>query len=133
MQRRNPDSRRRGAAVAELAICLPVIVLLVFASLEGANMLYLRQAVVQAAYEAAKEAAKANGGQTTAQQKASDMLSARSITLGSVAFNPSNVDSLLPGTPFTVSVSVAGDQKSITSIGPFNNLTITAQSTMLKE
>jgi Flp pilus assembly protein TadG len=45
-------NRRSGAAVVELAVCMPLIVLLTFASLEGANMLFMRQAAVQAAYEA---------------------------------------------------------------------------------
>ncbi len=40
-------SNRRAVAMVELAVCMPVIVLVVFASLEGANMLFVRQATVQ--------------------------------------------------------------------------------------
>lgn len=131
--RRSNRGSRKGAAVVELAICLPVIVLLVFASLEGANMLFLRQAVVQSTYEAAKAAAKSTGSQARGQALANQILSARNIVPQSVTFNPANVDSLTAGTPFTVTVAVAGDSRSITGVGPFNGLTIQAQATMLKE
>lgn len=124
---------RRAAAVVELAICLPVVVLLTFGALEGANMLFLRQAVVQSAYEAGKIAAKSNGGEAKGRQLALDVLSSRDITATEIRFNPTNVDSLAPGTPFTVTVSVAGDQKSITNIGPFGGLSIESSTTMHKE
>lgn len=130
---RGVGSRRRGAAVVELALCLPVIALLVFGALEGANMLFLRQALIQSAYEAAKATAKSTGSQANGQQLAQDVLTARSITPSAITFNPANVDALTPGTPFTVTVTADGDQKSIVQIGPFNGLSISAQATMLKE
>ncbi len=55
------DFRRRGAAIVELAVCLPVIALIVFASLEGANMLFVRQATVQAAMKQQSRAADETG------------------------------------------------------------------------
>ncbi|MEM8733553.1 MAG: TadE/TadG family type IV pilus assembly protein [Planctomycetota bacterium] len=130
---RNRKRTRRGAAVVELAVCMPLIALLVFASLEGANMLFLRQAVVQSAYEAAKVAARADGSQARAQRLANDILASRNINPSQISFSPSNVDSLDAGTIFTVTVSAAGDQKSITTIGPFGGLNIEAQATMHKE
>lgn len=125
--------QRRGAACAELAVCLPVIVLLVFASLEGANMLFLRQAVVQSAYECAKASAKSNGSQQTGRQLATQVMAARNVANPTITFAPANVDDLDAGTPFTVTVSVPGDSRSVTNIGPFNGLTIQAQATMQKE
>lgn len=123
---------RRGTAVVELAVCLPVMTLLTFAALEGANMLFLKQATVQSAYEAAKAAAKRSGSQAQGQQLARDVLTSRNITPQRIAFS-ANVDALDPGTEFTVTVSVAGDQKRIVNIGPFGGLTIQSQATMVKE
>ncbi|MEO8268408.1 MAG: TadE family protein [Aureliella sp.] len=123
----------RGTAVVELAVCLPVIVLLVFASLEGANMLFLRQAVIQSAYETAKSVAKTNGVQSRAVTLGEQVLFSRGIVTPTIIFNPANVTVLAPGTPFSVSVSVPGDSRSITGFGPFNGLTIRAQATMVKE
>lgn len=130
-----PSSRdnKRGTAVVELAVCLPLIVLLVFASLEGANMLFLRQAVVQSAYETAKSVAKTNGVQSRAVTLGEQVLSSRGVVTPTIVFDPSNVQALAPGTPFTVSVSVPGDSRSITGFGPFNGLTIRARAAMVKE
>ncbi len=132
--RRPADRRSRsGAAVVELAICLPLIVLLVFASLEGANMLFVRQAVVQSAYEAAKAAAKSNGSQNRGRTLAQQILTARNVTASAIEFTPTDVDNLPPGSRFSVRVAVPGDSRSITGIGPFNGLSIEAQATMQKE
>lgn len=127
-----PRKSRRGAAVTELAVCLPVIALLVFGALEGANMLFLRQAAIQCAYETAKAAAKRSGSQAEGQQLGQDVLTSRNIVPTAIQFS-ANADALPAGTPFTVTVSVAGDQKSIVDIGPFNGLNITARATMVKE
>ncbi len=114
-------------------MCLPLLVLLTFASLEGANMLFLRQAVVQSAYEAAKAAAKSTGGEIQATELAEQVLAARRIAQSTITFDPANVDDLDPGTPFTVTIVAPGDQRSVTGMGPFNGLNITASATMLRE
>ncbi len=125
--------RRRAAAAVELAICMPVIMLLGFASLEGASMLFVREAAIQAAYEAAKGSAKPTGSQALGVTRAKEILSARKLQASSITFDPVNVDDLTPGTPFTVEVSIPGDSRSVTGIGPFKGLNIQAQITMLKE
>ena len=124
---------RTGGAVVELAICLPLIILLVFAALEGANMLFLRQAAVQACYEAAKEAAKSNGSEANARQLAQQILDARRATNATIRFTPANTDNLPEGRPFTVSVEVPGASRSITGIGPFQGIIVSADATMQKE
>ncbi len=124
---------RRGAALTEFAVCLPVIILLVFASLEGANMLFMRQAVVQSAYETVKAAAKSRGNATDAELVGRQVLTARRLTPQSITINPRNVDSLAAGTPIQVTVNVNGDAKSIIGFGPFRGLVIEAQATMFKE
>jgi len=44
-------ARRRGTSTVELAVCLPVIFLLSMGAMEGASLIFLRQAMVQSAYE----------------------------------------------------------------------------------
>ena len=47
---------RKGAAVVEFAVCLPVVVLIVLGSIEAASLLFLKQTLVQASYEGVKVA-----------------------------------------------------------------------------
>ncbi|MGD9632583.1 MAG: TadE/TadG family type IV pilus assembly protein, partial [Pirellulales bacterium] len=42
---------RRGAAAAELALCLPLIVFLLLASLEACSMIFLDHSLTIASYE----------------------------------------------------------------------------------
>ena len=112
---------------------MPLLVLLIFASLEGANMLFMRQAVVQAAYESVKSAVKTHGGVAAGTQLGEEVLAARNIPLESLEFQPPDVAAAAPGTPITVTLTVNGDSRSVIGIGPFKSLKITAQATMLKE
>lgn len=124
---------RKGAAVVELAVCLPLIVLLTFASLEGANMLFMRQAAVQAAYEAAKSAAKSTGTLASATTIGQEVLTSRNLVVDSMTFNPTNVETVAKGTPIVVTVTLRGDSRSVVGIAPFRGLLIEAQATMMKE
>ena len=128
-----PSPTRSGAAIVELAVCLPFLALMIFASLEGANMLFVRQALVQSAYETSKASARVRTTQAQAEVIGRQVLAARRIDNPTFTFTPADVDALAPGTSFTVSVSAPGDSRSITGIGPFNGLTIQAQATMNKE
>lgn len=96
-------------------------------------MLFLRQAVVQSAYETAKSVAKTNGVQANAVTLGEQVLTSRGVVAPTIVFNPADVQGLAPGTPFSVTVSVPGDSRSITAIGPFNSLTISARAAMVKE
>lgn len=49
--------RRRGAASVELAVCLPVILLIVFGAIETCSIVFLQQNLQLIAYEAARVAA----------------------------------------------------------------------------
>ena len=126
-------SRRRGAATVELAVCLPVIFLLSMGAMEGASLIFLRQAMVQSAYETVKEAVRTDGSQAQGLVLGEQVLSFRGVTGQSITFEPSNVDQLDPGTPVTVTVSAPGDSNSVFPFGPFQNREISVQATMLKE
>ena len=54
--RRSRSESHRGTALAEIAVCLPIIVLLAFASIEACTMIYLKQSLTIAAYEGGRTA-----------------------------------------------------------------------------
>jgi Flp pilus assembly protein TadG len=126
-------SKRLGAAMVELAVCMPVIVLVVFASLEGANMLFVRQATVQAAYEATKLASRRDGTRVQAERLATEVLAARRINSPSITFVTGDPQATLSGSDVTVRVSVNSDQRLITGFRIFSGRQIEAVATMQKE
>lgn len=130
---RHNGARRRGTATVELAVCLPLLFILSMGAMEGASLIFLRQALVQSAYETVKESVRTNGSQAEGLVRGQQTLSFRTINSPTITFSPANVDNLAPGTPVTVTVSAPGDSNSVFPFGPFQNQTITVQATMLKE
>lgn len=137
MSRTKPSKRnnigcRAGAAAVELAVCLPVILLLVFCSLEGTNKIYLRQCAVESAYETARTFAK-SGDEVKAVTVGTQVLNARNITKFQIRFSPNNISALNTGDQFKVSISIPGSERSTVDIAPFKKMTIVAEASMLKE
>ena len=125
--------RRLGNATVELAVCLPVLVLIVFGSLQASSMYFLRQAMVQSAYEVVKEAARADGSQALARERSEQTLAFRNITGETISFFPDNSEAVERGTPITVTVSAPGDENSVLPFGVFGGRTVSASATMNKE
>lgn len=130
---KNRHANRRGAATIELAVCLPVIFLLSLGAMEGSSLIFLRQALVQSAYETVKESVRTNGTEAAGRVRGEQVLSFRNIKDFSITLSPSNIDGLEPGTPVTVTVSAPGDSNTVFPFGPFKNQLITVQATMIKE
>ena len=92
-------AQRRGTATVELAVCLPLLFILSMGAMEGASLIFLRQALIQSAYETVKESVRTNGSQAEGLVRGEQTLSFRNIDSPSITFSPTNVDSLDPGTP----------------------------------
>lgn len=125
--------RRRGAAVVEFAVCLPVIVLIVFGGIEAANLLFLRQTLVQAAFEGVKTGVKNNGTDEAVTASVQSVTDGRNLENVSITLTPSNVETLERGEFFEVTVSAPGDDNSLFPFGPFAGRNVIATAVMVKE
>ena len=124
---------RRGAAVVELAVCLPAIFLIAFGAIEATSMAFMRQALVQSAYEAAKESVRRGGNQADGLTLAQQVLASRDIQGAQISFNPGNVDAAARGTQVVVNVVASVDDNTVFPFGPFAGKSIEVQATMIKE
>ncbi|MEM9410182.1 MAG: hypothetical protein AAGA30_03660 [Planctomycetota bacterium] len=124
----------RGAvATIELAVCLPIMAVIVFAPLAATSTIFLRAAAVQSAYEVVREAVKVDGDLDVARARGASVLTFRNITPVSIDITPANVGDQAPGTPITVTVAVQTEGNGVFAFGPFGNRTIEVQSVMMKE
>ena len=126
-------SLRRGVATVEFAVCLPVIVLVVLGSIEAASMLFLRQAMIQSAYEGAKVAILRNAENADAISAAQAVIQGRQLDGVSISFDPPNIADAIPGDTIRVTASAPGDANSFIPFGPFRNNTVAAAAVMVKE
>lgn len=132
-QNTNCASRRRGVAAVELALCLPVLLLLFFGALECCNMAFLNQTLSVASYEGARHAIQYNSTNQSAQEHTQVILTARNVNGATISFDPPDVSTVPAGTWITVSVSAQCNENSGTPLKFFNGRTITTTSTMVKE
>ncbi|MFG0265013.1 MAG: TadE/TadG family type IV pilus assembly protein [Rhodopirellula sp. JB055] len=88
---RNVPSRRTrgsrsGVATVEFAVCLPILILLVFGSIEASSMIFLKQSLNVAAYESTREAIRDGRSNADAEARARAVLDSRGIVGYQITF-----------------------------------------------
>ncbi len=130
---RKTKKKRRGTATAELAVCLPAIVLIVFASIECCNMIFLKQALTVATYESARVMIRPKDSQSLALSTAQSLLANRNINDETITFTPLDTDNQPRGTLLKITASAPCSSNSITPQWFFGGNTMSVTTTMVKE
>ncbi len=125
--------KRRGVAAAELAVCLPVVVLLVIASIEACSALFLKQSLTVAAYEGVRTALEQGATTATVQASCDQILADRNIRGATVSIKPSNIASLNPGDFIDVTVSAPCASNSLVPTTFYRGRTLSATASMMIE
>ena len=131
--KRHCNRNRKGAAVVEFAVCLPLILLVMLGSIEAANMMFLRQALVQSSYEGAKAAIKNDVDNATVEEIASLVAAGRRLENFSVRTIPADITSVAPGEMIRVISSAPVDSNSFITGTVFRSFDIEATAVMVKE
>ncbi|PQO36548.1 TadE/TadG family type IV pilus assembly protein [Blastopirellula marina] len=131
MRKKTNRRSRRGMAVTELAICLPVVVLILMAAIQGAEMMFLKQSVAIAAYEGCRAALKPNSTANSAATAAAAVLDDRHIH--NAVIDSSNFTKAPTGHDVTISITVPVAENSTLQGWMFSPPTITSSVTMMKE
>jgi Flp pilus assembly protein TadG len=100
-----PGEPRRGAALVELAVCLPTLVFVMLMAMEAADVIFLKQSLHVAAYEAARTAIKPDSTTTLAEDAAEQILNNRQVSGYLIDFTPNDVSGVTRGEIITVTVS----------------------------
>ncbi len=135
-RRRNLAARRQrraGVAATELAVCMPVIVLIVLATIEACAMIFLQQSLSIAAYEGAR-VALAPGAQTSnVTYQCQQILEDRDVAAATINVTPSDIPGAAAGTWINVVASAPFAKNSLVGGWLFSNKTLTASVQMVKE
>ncbi len=94
--------RRRGSAMVEMGICLPVVLLIVFSAIELADGVFLKQSLAVGAYEAARVVTRPGGIHSAGIQRGQEILTARGVTQFQVTISPNVQANTERGTPISV-------------------------------
>ncbi|NND98378.1 MAG: pilus assembly protein [Pirellulaceae bacterium] len=124
---------RRGVAAVEFAVCLPVLVLLVFGSIEASSFIFLKQSLNVAAYECTREAIRSGSTSQSAIDQAENILLARDVQGFDVNILNGEVSGVDRGDEVIVEISAPTETNS-PLLGRFlTNRTLTARVVMVKE
>ncbi len=124
---------RRGVAAVEFAVCLPVIILLVFGSIEASSFIFLKQSLNVAAYEGIRESIRVGSSDADGIDRAENILNSRNVRDFQISFpNGSSADARR-GDEIVIEVS-APTQTNSPLAGQFvTNRLLTARVVMVKE
>jgi Flp pilus assembly protein TadG len=125
--------KHKGVAAVELAVCLPAIVVLVFAAIESCSMIFLTQALQAATYEGARVAIQPSATSAEATQRAQDILNGHGVSGATVACVPADVSTAAPGTLVAVVVSAPCNSNRVSPVFFFGSRNIEIRTTMAKE
>ncbi len=97
---------RRAAATVELALVLPVMMIIVFGTLEVCQRMLLRQTAAVAAYETARLAARRTTTIPQALARGQSILTDRNVVGGVIEINPTPLATLATGGELQVTVRI---------------------------
>ena len=118
--------------MVELALCLPILLIITFGSIEAANSISLKQALTEVAYEAARIAVAQGRTEQDARTRATEILAARNIDNATVEISPKIKSTTKPGTEVTVTISAPAESGSVAPQWYFRGTTMSATVVMVR-
>ncbi len=126
------NRRRRGAAVVEFAVCLPLLMLIVLGAIEATHGVFLKQALSAAAYEGMRVAIEPRSKQADATQQAQAILDSRLVKGSRITFD-TNIDTAPRGQKVAIEVSAPMSLNSPFIGRVIQDRTIRVRTVMVKE
>ena len=105
--RERRQTPRRGVATVEAAFCLPLLVLLVFGSIQTCDTVHLQHVATLAAYEGTLAASKVDASRVDVVRRAEGLLAAMGVSGATVSISPevAQLSELPRGARVTVTVA----------------------------
>lgn len=125
--------RTRGVAAVELAVCLPIVALLVIATIEACSAVFLKQSLTVAAYEGARTALEENATAGSVQTTCNQILTDRRVKGVTVTVQPADIASLNPGDFVDVTITAPCTPNSVVPTTFYRGRSLSATASMMIE
>ncbi len=119
--------------MVEMAVCLPVLVILVFGAIEAAEFIHLKQDLAICTYEAAKIASKASKKNNDVTKRFDEMASAKSMKSASVSISPDLSSATASGTEVTLTATVQTDSNYSLPFRFFGGISLTKKVVVARQ
>ena len=124
---------QRGTAAVEFAVCLPIIVLLVFGAIEASSLIFLKQSLNVAAYEGIRESIRVGSDNAKGANHASNILKSRNVRDFAVSFPSGESGVANRGDEIIIEVSAPSSINSPLAGQFVSSRMLTARVVMVKE
>ena len=124
---------KRGVAAVEMAVCLPVIILLVFGAIEASSFIFLKQSLNVAAYEGIRETIRVGSGNGDGADRAGSILSSRAVQDFQIRFPNGDASKADRGDEIVIEVTAPTAPNSPLAGQFVTNRLLTARVVMVKE
>ncbi len=111
---------------------LPLLLVLIFGSLELANAVFMKQSLNMAAYEAAKVVTRPGNNRTLAQTRCGEVMAIRKVTNYTLTFSPAVPETALRGAEITVTLTAPASNLSYGPVRFMAGRTVTAVVRMVR-
>jgi len=115
-----------------MAVAMPLLITLVFGSMELANAVFLRQSLNMAAYEAAKVITRPGSNETLARSRCNEVLAVRKVAAYTLSFSPTVTTATPRGTQVTVTLTATASNLSYGPVQFMEGKTITSTVVMVR-
>ncbi len=124
--------RRKGAAVVEMAVCLPVLLAIGVATIDACSMFHVQQALKITAYEGARVGIVPQAKAENVLYQCETLLDDHGVKGYSISMEPADPTVLVNGDYFTVTVSADFNQNALVG-GVFTDKTLIRSVTLRAE
>ena len=136
VRRRHSSDRRGGVAAVEAAFCIPVLVILMFGTLEICAGIYLRESITVAAFEGVRAGIGRGTDADDIRDAVNQVLADRDISLGDtgrIVIQPANFNNINALDPVSVEISVPTTDNVMFAFSHMVNRTVRARAVMYRE
>lgn len=130
---RRGAGKRRGVALVEFAITLPLFVMIVLGTIEACNVIYLKQSCEIAAYEAVRATLIKGTTLGSCTLRANNVLTQRGVQGATVTITPAGFDTAAYGTNITVNVTAPCNSNGWFPGWFYNGRNVVGEVVMMKE
>jgi Flp pilus assembly protein TadG len=123
----------RGAVAVEMAVVLPLLILLIVGIVESTNLIYLKQSLTISAYEGVRAAITTSATTADVADRANQIIADRKVKGSSIAIIPADFQAAGYGTYISVKVSAAYGSNSLMPGWFFTGTTLSSEVKMMKE
>lgn len=120
-------------AAAELAVCLPVIVLLLLGTIEATNVVFLKQSLSVAAYEGGRTAVVPDATRDDIVAKCEEILADRRVVGATITVEPDDVEGTDVGEYIQVQVDAPCRGNTALAGRIYRSRVVTGISNFMKE